>query len=104
MASRCDHVRPRGARTLIGLLLVGALGAADEADPLLPPPVPVPVKAKPEAPVVSPASTVAAPPAKAAHRILPPPDEALQGVALEGLRELFKDDYAKRKASDRLAL
>jgi hypothetical protein len=95
----------RSLRLLFGVLLVTAIGAVEEVDPLLPkpqPPAAKPAAAKPPA-VVAPA---AAPVAAAAKKkvLLPPPDEAAQNAALDALKDVFKDDFAKRRPSDRQAL
>lgn len=100
------------ARTLLSLLLIGSLGAVEEPDPLLP--RPDPLVPKPEAPKVPAKTPATAPPAVTAPApapvaakkaaLLPVPDEPTQAAALDTLREVFKDDYGKRKAADRLAL
>ena len=108
------HRHQRLAHTLLGLLLVSTFAgsaAAVEADPLLPPSDPL--LPKPDAPkvppvtppVTAPPATVVAAPAPVKKVLLfPVPDEAAQTAALETLHELFKDDYAKRRTPDRLAL
>lgn len=101
------RLRPRRiAGTLLALLCSSVLFAVDEADPLLPDPDPLVPKPTTPKPVAPPATEPAAPAPAPAKKVvlLPAPDEAAQGVALEALRELFKDDYAKRKSTDRVAL
>lgn len=108
------HRHQRLTRTLLGVLVCGSL-AAVEADPLLPDPL-LPKPNPPTAPTkptsvppttpVTPPPTTSAPIAVPANKIvlLPVPDEATQSAALEALREIFKDDYGKRRAADRVAL
>lgn len=111
MDPRRNH---RRVRTLLCVLLLGSLVAVDEADPLVPKSDPlVPKPAVPTTPASKPATSpaatapVAPAPAKAAAAkriLLPAPGEAAQSVALEALREEYKDDYAKRRPADRQAL
>ena len=100
----------RCLRTLLNVLfaLITAttattISAAEEVDPLLPKPQPPAVK--PPA-VVVPATAPVAPVAPVAKKkiLLPPPDEAAQNAALDALKDVFKDDFAKRRPSDRQAL
>lgn len=101
---------------LLSLMLAGTCATAlvtnvgaVETDPLLPKPdplVPKPVdpKTPPTTTPVVPPTAPAPAPAPQKIVLIPTPDEAAQTTALEALRETFKDDYSKRKASDRLAL
>ncbi|MBA3698540.1 MAG: LamG domain-containing protein [Planctomycetes bacterium] len=110
---------PRFAHRLLSLMLAGTCATAlvtsvgaVEADPLLPKPdplVPKPVDPKTPpttTPVVPPTALAPAPVPAPTKKIvlLPVPNEATQNTALEALRETFKDEYSKRKPSDRLAL
>ena len=107
------------ARTLLSVMVCGSLAAVDAVDPLVPKPDPLvpkptapqlPPKVPPTippttAPVTPPVVTAAPAPAPVKRVVLlPVPDEATQTTALEALREIFKDDYGKRRAPDRLAL
>lgn len=85
------------------MLFATAISAAEEIDPLVP--KPQPPAAKPPAAVVPAAAPVApAAPVVKKKVLLPPPDEAAQAAALDALKDVFKDDFAKRRPSDRQAL
>jgi len=92
-----SHRRHRCMLMLLGALLASAIGSAADVDPLVP---------KPQPPVVKPPAPAAAPAAPVAKKkdLLPPPTEAAQNVALDALKDVFKDDFAKRRPSDRQAL
>jgi hypothetical protein len=93
--------------TLIALLSITALLGVEEGDPLVP--KPDPLMPKPTTPRPDPAQPAkpaepASPAPPQRITLLPAPDEAAQSTAQEALRNLFKDDYAKRKPADRIAL
>jgi hypothetical protein len=100
-------------RTILGLLIcLGPLMAVEQPDPLLPvdppPAKPADAPAKPANAPAAPANLVPPPPAVIAAPKAPPrlavPDEAAQAEALKGMKDLFKEEFSKRRSDDRLAL
>lgn len=96
----------------MSLLLAGTCAAgvvAVEGDPLVPKPdplVPKPTTPPPTTPPATtpPATTAPAPAPVDKPVLLAIPDESTQSAALTALREAYKEDYAKRRPSERLAL